>query len=205
MPCSKHRVATVYPRVCGGTAAVHRDGQIRLGLSPRVRGNPTSHDPSSSNPRSIPACAGEPRQVNLPRDLREVYPRVCGGTQKTGNGERSFTGLSPRVRGNRTPAAHQVSFRRSIPACAGEPNRASSSPSYRGVYPRVCGGTLYIYVYLHGVVGLSPRVRGNLLFVCGIDIVRRSIPACAGEPVDDASPVARGRVYPRVCGGTPPG
>ena len=34
--------------------------------------------------------------------------------------------------------------------------------------------------------------------------VSRSIPACAGEPVRDGDGVVNGKVYPRVCGGTPP-
>ena len=50
--------------------------------------------------------------------------------------------------------------------------------------------------------GLSPRVRGNLLFVVGIFIDARSIPACAGEPGTRLSEAARAKVYPRVCGGT---
>ena len=51
----------------------------------------------------------------------EVYPRVCGGTHKSGIPRLAIFGLSPRVRGN--PAARQPEYlaERSIPACAGEP------------------------------------------------------------------------------------
>ena len=78
----------VYPRVCGGTC--HRPG-----LSPRVRGNRSvvpdmgsipacaGEPPTTPIRRSIPACAGEPGSIPAcagePR-CREVYPRVCGGT-----------------------------------------------------------------------------------------------------------------------------
>ena len=50
------------------------------------------------------------------------------------------------------------------------------------VYPRVCGGTETLGGGDVGIVGLSPRVRGNLL----------------------VSPNRRRKywVYPRVCGGT---
>ena len=50
----------VYPRVCGGTAAIGVARISSIGLSPRVRGN-HSVEPSGRQPaRSIPACAGEP-------------------------------------------------------------------------------------------------------------------------------------------------
>ena len=35
----------VYPRACGGTHPVRRIAQKYLGLSPRVRGNPTFQSP----------------------------------------------------------------------------------------------------------------------------------------------------------------
>ena len=50
-------------------------------------------------------------------------------------------GLSPRVRGNLTMATPAVDWKRSIPACAGEPVRLGGEVLGGGVYPRVCGGT----------------------------------------------------------------
>ena len=51
-------------------------------------------------------------------------------------------------------------------------------------------------------MGLSPRVRGNLLNDCGEPDRSRSIPACAGEPNMNPCGTSSARVYPRVCGGT---
>ena len=51
---------TVYPRVCGGTAASLRQALRLGGLSPRVRGNPWDEALVALRARSIPACAGEP-------------------------------------------------------------------------------------------------------------------------------------------------
>ena len=53
-------VGEVYPRVCGGTLPCREVLKFWLGLSPRVRGNPSNVLPSSRYARSIPACAGEP-------------------------------------------------------------------------------------------------------------------------------------------------
>ena len=52
----------VYPRVCGGTVRGRIYIPHRHGLSPRVCGNLTALTRSAVPPRSIPACAGEPRR-----------------------------------------------------------------------------------------------------------------------------------------------
>ena len=52
--------------------------------------------------------------------------------------------------------------------------------------------------------GLSPRVRGNRAASLAESESRRSIPACAGEPVAFGTSWSRSMVYPRVCGGTQP-
>ena len=53
----------VYPRVCGGTFYLARISRYARGLSPRVRGNRKCQIPARPLPRSIPACAGEPRMT----------------------------------------------------------------------------------------------------------------------------------------------
>ena len=97
------RAATVYPRVCGGTAALATLFALLEGLSPRVRGNPATRLCRPAAERSIPACAGEPYCAIAQRRLGEVYPRVCGGTRTPSAPRSPLSGLSPRVRGN--PAA----------------------------------------------------------------------------------------------------
>ena len=75
-----YRLLEVYPRVCGGTRLpVRGDGDVQ-GLSPRVRGNLGRKGQIAHGNGSIPACAGEPVRKGEPECLREVYPRVCGGT-----------------------------------------------------------------------------------------------------------------------------
>ena len=51
-------------------------------------------------------------------------------------------------------------------------------------------------------MGLSPRMRGNLLPRLGKPLFQRSIPAYAGEPSIAAILRLTLQVYPRVCGGT---
>ena len=70
------------------------------------------------------------------------------------------------------------------------------------VYPRVCGGTLYLRSFHLHRAGLSPRVRGNRPRLLQALRCEGSIPACAGEPALQPVVLGGGKVYPRVCGGT---
>ena len=168
--------------MCGGTASPSGRARTARGLSPRVRGNHLRIAGAVDTTGSIPACAGEPENDNVYTTLRQVYPRVCGGTGLPAASRAMLEGLSPRVRGNRERALAMASSRRSIPACAGEPSTSpDSTPSVRG---------------------LSPRVRGNPARVHRQHHAGGSIPACAGEPDHAGRRPERRRVYPRVCGGT---
>ena len=194
--------AWVYPRVCGGTTVGRRVADHGAGLSPRVRGNrraPASHPVGA---RSIPACAGEPVRAVRRAVYVRVYPRVCGGTVASSSIRAAPSGLSPRVRGNLRVAERGRGASGSIPACAGEPVDGALGKSYSQVYPRVCGGTGYLYQLMERGAGLSPRVRGNLRAAESAADLVGSIPACAGEPGGARGPARAAWVYPRVCGGT---
>ena len=111
----------VYPRVCGGTIELPPTYKTDKGLSPRVRGNRAWLARRRRHDRSIPACAGEPRDRDLRIQAAQVYPRVCGGTALGLHVDAGMTGLSPRVRGNLEIVISAFRLHRSIPACAGEP------------------------------------------------------------------------------------
>ena len=97
---SRGRRDPVYPRACGGTAAITSSPSQTRGLSPRVRGNHGQHVLFDMDLRSIPARAGEPESEHHRQHGGEVYPRACGGTTMPAAVARYSTGLSPRVRGN---------------------------------------------------------------------------------------------------------
>ena len=136
-----HLLGRVYPRVCGGTTRPASRGLHSRGLSPRVRGNLRQDGRAGRRPRSIPACAGEPRNTDRTASRTAVYPRVCGGTGHHPRPLRDGLGLSPRVRGNPIPRTPTCWRRWSIPACAGEPLGEFLAGNDGRVYPRVCGGT----------------------------------------------------------------
>ena len=113
----------VHPRVCGGAQLQAILRFSRTGPSPRVRGSPSRGGTTNCRTRSIPACAGEPRDARRRHIACRVHPRVCGGAASDGSGYNASLGPSPRVRGS--PVRHS-NHRSSIgvhpPACAGEPS-----------------------------------------------------------------------------------
>ena len=188
--------------MCGGTGYSSPVSRARDGLSPRVRGNQRAAGAGGIAMRSIPACAGEPPTAAAVPPKCEVYPRVCGGTAFAGMTMAARKGLSPRVRGNLLDDLTGAGWQRSIPACAGEPAVVIATAAFSRVYPRVCGGTVGDAAALRRMGGLSPRVRGNRSWPVPAWLRAGSIPACAGEPICLLPAGGRGRVYPRVCGGT---
>ena len=194
----------VYPRVCGGTVTSASSRPSAGGLSPRMRGNRAVFGLVVPFLRSIPAYAGEPPRSGFGLQNQGVYPRVCGGTAFAGSAWSGAGGLSPRMRGNQTRASKHGGYQGSIPAYAGEPVRTGRGYVHNGVYPRVCGGTLLPTSGKALLQGLSPRMRGNPRNSGRIHPCGWSIPAYAGEPSANDDLQSALRVYPRVCGGTPP-
>ena len=131
----------VYPRACGGTSFSWPAQASTSGLSPRMRGNQSDSRGLSQRRRSIPAHAGEPAQDRIRPGCRGVYPRACGGTTAKSRAAGRLTGLSPRMRGNRSPAPSLAWPGGSIPAHAGEPTWELLTKGAERVYPRACGGT----------------------------------------------------------------
>ena len=192
----------VYPRGCGGTFLLCAGVDNVTGLSPRVRGNLGSEMVKHSHQRSIPAGAGEPRPSSAVLTADTVYPRGCGGTHVLVRLFHRQAGLSPRVRGNPWRRGRIEGWNGSIPAGAGEPNPTTTIAAMAKVYPRGCGGTKAKHLDSVDVLGLSPRVRGNLKDLIGTPAKLRSIPAGAGEPWGLVIAAHDGWVYPRGCGGT---
>ncbi len=70
-------------------------------ISPRAQGNRLTSCSTGAPKLCIPACAGEPCSGYKTGNARDVYPRVCGGTDFVCIYGPPGVGLSPRVQGNR--------------------------------------------------------------------------------------------------------
>ncbi len=200
--CLQPAGAGVHPRVCGATAPGPMLGSMVAGPSPRVRGNRAESAHKTARERSIPACAGQPMEPSIGPGASRVHPRVCGATIKAGLAENWAGGPSPRVRGNPLDQHRRRRRDRSIPACAGQPERRRCQRCHRRVHPRVCGATFTTGGRGGTRSGPSPRVRGNRLDEAENVGAFGSIPACAGQPRGRQRGPSVGTVHPRVCGAT---
>ncbi len=89
-----------------------------------------------------------------------------------------------------------------IPACAGQPQARDATKMQPPAYPRVCGATATFAAKICRVLGLSPRVRGNLRSRQPPLHYSGPIPACAGQPAWARYYTGNTGAYPRVCGAT---
>ena len=184
-PCARPRCTggrEVYPRPRGGTRGEHPLPGTSPGLSPPTRGNRRFISVYSDVGGSIPAHAGEPCAASRARGAVRVYPRPRGGTALRAARRAGVVGLSPPTRGNRAELSFADSAEGSIPAHAGEPASPLSTCRRRAVYPRPRGGTSIFMPSKVAASGLSPPTRGNRPSRGETGVLRRSIPAHAGEP-----------------------
>ena len=76
------------------------EADFDVGLSPLARGNLDLVGLLGAAAGSIPACAGEPKNVASGISTNRVYPRLRGGTRLMTIAMDFSDGLSPLARGN---------------------------------------------------------------------------------------------------------
>ena len=130
----------VYPRPRGGAVIRFVLPWAEKGLSPPTRGSRPQRRFTERDVRSIPAHAGEPRRLLLPRRTSGVYPRPRGGAGLFVSVRCHSRGLSPPTRGSRRRCRGHAVVQGSIPAHAGEPAAGAVRVAFEGVYPRPRGG-----------------------------------------------------------------
>ncbi len=190
----------VHPRACGERRRPPLRGARHPGSSPRVRGTRALellHEPEL---RFIPARAGN--AAVRPTNLCEgpVHPRACGERNVTVVLSVTRLGSSPRVRGTPTRRVALMVRERFIPARAGNAQSMPFSSPHRTVHPRACGERRALLRVVIGGVGSSPRVRGTLRGEVVFALVRRFIPARAGNATRRTVRSRRSTVHPRACG-----
>ena len=89
---------------------------------------------------------------------------------------------------------------RFIPACAGNRLVSRLRNNRLAVHPRVCGEQLRPKRRIHTRSGSSPRVRGTVKHSQGQHLLKRFIPACAGNSNRIEPRFHRYAVHPHVCG-----
>ena len=152
-----------------------------FGSSPRVRGKPKALRATRSGLRIIPARAGQTRRYLGMRARATDHPRACGANCPPSGLVDSEVGSSPRVRGKQEGDFAAASPTRIIPARAGQTVSVLSFTPPRTDHPRACGANLSLKDMLARWAGSSPRVRGKRRRAGAHGVVRRIIPARAGQ------------------------
>ena len=152
-----------------------------------------------------------------------VHPRACGERPPCVSGTSVNAGSSPRLRGTLARCCFSIRASRFIPAPAGNARtqpvtRSSrigtgSSPRLRGtrprrsssirripVHPRACGERFLSLTRALRDLGSSPRLRGTPQGAEAGPVVRRFIPAPAGNARMARSKQQGAAVHPRACG-----
>ena len=168
------------------------------GSSPRGRGTPTTARDYKSQPRFIPAWAGNTPQRRRRSSVATVHPRVGGEhifeAMDVGRG----IGSSPRGRGTPTRSSASPIPDRFIPAWAGNTRAFSFEQPQSTVHPRVGGEHRFVSRAAGFRFGSSPRGRGTPRFVAHICPRTRFIPAWAGNtPASCERPPNRNGSSPR--------
>ena len=150
--------------------------------------------------RFIPAGAGN-GTISAPwRSRSSVHPRGCGERSFRNFPENVRAGSSPRVRGTVIARNLQGKNSRFIPAGAGNGQLEELKHIMGSVHPRGCGERKPAEFDECINYGSSPRVRGTVVHLMFGNIIKRFIPAGAGN---GGRICRRGRawsVHPRGCG-----
>ncbi len=172
---------SVYPRWRGEhlttqTLILHING-----LSPLARGTLTRSETAYEHCRFIPAGAGNTQiTAGLTFDLT-VYPRWRGEHMSSALTAIFAVGLSPLARGTQSAATQKTRRDRFIPAGAGNTAYYQDRPEPNSVYPRWRGEHVAAAFDIILYPGLSPLARGTQFIQPGDQLVRRFIPAGAGN------------------------
>ena len=192
-----------HPRVGGATSGGSPGGGPSVGPSPRGRGNRRSMDNRGGLGGTIPAWAGQPSSARWSPCRRRDHPRVGGATGCEHVAAAVPDGPSPRGRGNLAEKLELADVKGTIPAWAGQPRSGSRPPRPPSDHPRVGGATGSWRAMAAAERGPSPRGRGNPR---GEHHGRRrlwTIPAWAGQPLDENPHMTVDEDHPRVGGATP--
>ena len=109
-------------------------------------------------------------------------------------------GLSPRIRGTEPLLLLLQLKLRFIPAYTGNGSPYDMRMIDQTVYPRVYGERLFRAIHPVLVAGLSPRIRGTVVYVAAKGVRMRFIPAYTGNGVVTGVGTIGAAVYPRVYG-----
>ena len=189
-----------HPRVCGEHMREMERAGESPGSSPRMRGTRNASACVARSTGIIPAYAGNTQAIGEVWLRYGDHPRVCGEHSPCAVACASCLGSSPRMRGTLRQSSPHSGRTRIIPAYAGNTLAARQACSGRRDHPRVCGEHYPCSVRWNCRSGSSPRMRGTRSRCPSSSVIRRIIPAYAGNTKFVNAVLFSPRDHPRVCG-----
>ena len=139
----------------------------------------------------------------MPVTVSTVHPRACGEHSAHAETSTIAHGSSPRLRGTHWCAKSAPSVTRFIPAPAGNTRLQRGSAPWPSVHPRACGEHSAGSIWKYPRSGSSPRLRGTPPLAVEHGVIRRFIPAPAGNTAQKpTSPGSGVRFIPAPAGNT---
>ena len=173
------------------------------GSSPRVRGKLGRGRVRGFVHRIIPARAGQTNWHEYSSLSYSDHPRACGANMPSSTVCKESCGSSPRVRGKHLFKIPQRYRNRIIPARAGQTVTQIDGDGGTADHPRACGANFPGPPWDNVSSGSSPRVRGKQFQALQIHVIRRIIPARAGQTARCAQVFHALPDHPRACGANP--
>ena len=173
------------------------------GSSPQARGTQPVARPGFDCFWFIPAGAGNARDCHSQIPLATVHPRRRGERPQTPKIAMARFGSSPQARGTQLLRVCHAQIDRFIPAGAGNARAQNTPRQGKSVHPRRRGEREPRAVERCREPGSSPQARGTRSASTLSSILRRFIPAGAGNAGDVASNDFQRPVHPRRRGERP--
>ena len=150
-----------HPREYGENAIISFSESVKVGSSPRIRGEYESLDEATALLRIIPANTGRIQPVRGVLRYARDHPREYGENLATTRGELSAAGSSPRIRGEWNLVNFTGNVGGIIPANTGRIDFVMSRRIGRADHPREYGENNLGHVSRIQSRGSSPRIRGE--------------------------------------------
>ncbi len=171
-----------------------------MGRSPLARGRRMRRRLRCFERRSIPARAGQTGGVSEGFVYIKVDPRSRGADITGYDPDLFAQGRSPLARGRLAHRRDLLGHAGSIPARAGQTHRRGDSRHPAGVDPRSRGADWISSSHLYSLPGRSPLARGRHDVATNWLHVDGSIPARAGQTIQQGPETVPNEVDPRSRG-----
>ncbi len=193
----QHTQHTVHPRWRGEHEYGHAASATEGGSSPLARGTPLSLRRRTLDVRFIPAGAGNTRAATRAPRAAPVHPRWRGEHVPASSASTTKRGSSPLARGTLRSCSPCSTYRRFIPAGAGNTAAVAPSERRRAVHPRWRGEHGEPELVEADDLGSSPLARGTRFLSGQPFATARFIPAGAGNTLGLSPSRHPGTVHPR--------